>query len=291
VAQVGAGLGTRAPVGDRDLPVDLAGDPYLDGSQVPVGWLVTPHDGTGLTAADVVQIITQGINQANQTRAAIRLPPGSTAKMIFAVSDTNGNILGLYRMPDATVFSLDVAVAKSRNTAYYANPAQLQPQDQVPGLPAGAAVSNRTIRYLALPNFPEGINGAPPGPFSILNDPGTNPQNGLEIGPPLPASVFQSVQGFAAFHPAANFRDSVNPANQNGIVFFPGGVPLYKIINGVATLVGGLGVSGDGVDQDDVVTFAAAVGYTPPANITADNFFVQGVRLPYQKFDRNPNGL
>jgi hypothetical protein len=65
---------------------------------------------------------------------------------------------------------------------------------------------------------------------------------------------------------------------------------LYKTINGVSTLVGGLGVSGDGVDQDDVVTFAAATGFTPPGNITADNFFVNNVRLPYQNFDRNPEG-
>ena len=96
--------------------------------------------------------------------------------------------------------------------------------------------------------------------------------------------------GYASFHPAANFHDPINPANQNGVVFFPGGVPLYKTINGVPTLVGGLGVSGDGVDQDDVVTAAAAVGFTAPANLTADNFFVNGVRLPYQNFDRNPEG-
>jgi uncharacterized protein GlcG (DUF336 family) len=32
---------------------------------------------------------------------------------------------------------------------------------------------------------------------------------------------------------------------------FPGSVPLYK--NGV--LVGGIGVSGDGVDQDDLVSY------------------------------------
>jgi uncharacterized protein GlcG (DUF336 family) len=290
LAQFGAAQGTRVPAGDTDLPVDLAGDQYLNGSQVPVGWLVTPHGGGGLTAADVVQIITQGINQANQTRAAIRLPLDSTTKMVFSVSDLNGNILGLYRMPDATVFSIDVAVAKSRNTAYYANTALLQPQDQVAGLPPGAAASNRTFRYLALPNFPEGINGTPPGPFSILNDPGSNPQNGLEVGPPVPASAFQSVLGFASFHPAANFRDPTNPANQNGVIFFPGGVPLYKTINGVPVLVGGLGVSGDGVDQDDVVTAAAAVGFTAPGNLTADNFFVNGIRLPYQNFNRNPEG-
>jgi uncharacterized protein GlcG (DUF336 family) len=288
--QFGAAQGTRVPTGDTELPVDLAGDLYANGSNVPDGWLVTPHDGTGLTAADVVRIVAQGISQANQTRAAIRLPVDSTTRMTFAVSDLNGNILGLYRMPDGTVFSIDVAVAKARNTAYYANPALLQPQDQVAGLPPGAAVSNRTFRYLVLPNFPEGINGAPPGPFSILNDPGTNPLNGLQVGPPLPASAFTSVQGYDAFHPGTNFRDPVNPANQNGIVFFPGGVPLYKMINGASTLVGGLGVSGDGVDQDDVVTAAAAAGFTPPANLTADNFFVNGVRVPYQKFNRNPEG-
>jgi uncharacterized protein GlcG (DUF336 family) len=292
LAQFGSALGTRSLAGDTDLPVDLAGDPYLNGSVVPEGWLVTPHDGTGITAADVVRIITQGINQANQTRAAIRLPLDSTTRMVFSVSDKNGNILGLYRMPDATIFSIDVAVAKSRNTTYYADPTQLQPIDQVQGVPPGTAVSSRTIRYLADPRFPEGIDGTPPGPFSVLNDGGTNPLTGVEVGPPLPAAAFQSVDGHDAFFPGTNFHDPNNVTNQNGIVFFPGGVPLYKSVNGgPAVLVGGLGVSGDGVDQDDVVTFAASQGYTPPANVpTADETFVRGVRLPYQKFDRNPQG-
>ena len=72
--------------------------------------------------------------------------------------------------------------------------------------------------------------------------------------------------------------------NQSGIVFFPGSLPLYK--NGV--LVGGLGVSGDGVDQDDYVTFHGAQGFLPPANIQADNYSINGVRMPYLKFPRNP---
>jgi hypothetical protein len=44
------------------------------------------------------------------------------------------------------------------------------------------------------------------------------------------------------------------------------------------------------VDQDDVVTYAASLGYTPAEVLKADQFFFQSVRLPYQKFDRNPNG-
>ena len=101
-----------------------------------------------------------------------------------------------------------------------------------------------------------------------------------------PASAFQSVQGYDAFHPGTNFRDPNNFLNQDGIVFFPGAVPLYKSI-----LIGGFGVSGDGVDQDDVVTFAGSQGFVPPAGVlTADQVSVRGVRLPYQKFNRNPEG-
>lgn len=55
---------------------------------------------------------------------------------------------------------------------------------------------------------------------------------------------------------------------RNGLITFPGGVPLYK--NGV--LVGGVGVSGDGVDPDEIVAFAAAVGFEPPSNIARVGF-------------------
>ena len=73
-------------------------------------------------------------------------------------------------------------------------------------------------------------------------------------------------------------------ANKSGIVFFPGSVGLYK--NGL--LVGGLGVSGDGVDQDDYVTSGGMVGFEAPAQIRADQVVVENVRLPYLKFPRNP---
>jgi uncharacterized protein GlcG (DUF336 family) len=248
---------------------------------------VLPHDSADgtLTAADVTAIINRGIAEANRVRAAIRLPLNSTAKMIFAVTDKSGNILGLYRMPDATYFSFDVAVAKARNVAYYANPAELQPIDKLPNVPAGTAFTNRTFRYLAEPHFPEGIDYQGPGPFSILND-----DTVRQTGPPKPASSFQSVVGYAAFNPDTNFRDPFNTANQNGIIFFPGSAPLYKTINGVSQLVGGLGVSGDGVDQDDDVTFQAATGFMPPPGVLrADQVSFKGVRLPYQKFNRQPH--
>ncbi len=285
-------FGATLPPGDPDSGVnervDTAGDTLLDGAPVPDGWLVTPHDGVGITAAQVTQMIDQGIAQAEQTRAAIRLPLGSTTEQTFAVTDSTGAVLGLYRMPDSTVFSIGVAVAKARNVAYYDDPTQLQPQDEVPGVAPGVAFTSRTFRYLADPNYPEGIDGTPPGPFSILNDGGVDPTTGLDVGPPLPASAFQSVLGYAAFHPNANFHDPNDPLNQNGVVFFPGSSAVY--VNG--QIRGGLGVSGDGVAQDDVVTYAGVAGFGPPPDVTtADEVFVRGVRLPYFNFDRNPEDL
>jgi uncharacterized protein GlcG (DUF336 family) len=268
------------------LPIDTTKVPLLGGTPVPEGFLVTPHAGTGLSANDVQTMLAQGVQQAVQIRAAIRLPLNNFTRMTLAVTDNNGEVLGLFRMPDGTTFSLDIAVAKGRNVAYYDNPTQLQAVDQLPGIPKGVAFTNRTFRYLALPRFPEGIDGSPPGYFSQLNDGGANPANATQVGPRLPASAFQSVYGFAAFHPQSNFRDPTDILNQNGIVFFPGAVPVYK--NG--QIVGGLGISGDGVDQDDVVTASAKQGFdTMPAGVLrADQIFFRDVRLPFQKFNRQP---
>lgn len=314
-----------------------------DGQVVPDGWLVSAHDSPlgEITAADVTKIVNNAIAEANKTRAAIRTPAGQRTKMVIAVADKAGNILGLYRMPDATIFSIDVAVAKARNTAYYADPSALQNADKVDddlliakgavtaaqlnklkfknnngvvGIPdlftsnksttrytplTGLALTNRTFRFLAEPRYPSGVDGSLPPVFSILTDPGINRKTAENWGAPTPASKFTSVMGFDAFHASRNFRDpgdaAASPpagvngdplANQNGIVYFPGSTPLYKS----QILVGGFGVSGDGVDQDDVVTFGGEAGFAPPANLQADKLFYRNVRLPQQKFNRNPRG-
>lgn len=259
---------------------------YLPGEAVPSGWLVAPHAGSVLTAADVTTIINHGIAEAMRVRAAIRLPLGQRTRMVFAVTDTDGEVLGLYRMDDATYFSLDVAVAKARNVAYYDDPTKLKPADQVLSK-NNIAFTSRTFRFLVEPRYPSGVDGTKPGPFSILNEASINPKNAENVGAPAPASAFQTVQGYNSFNIGTNFRDtSTSSDNQNGVIFFPGSSVLYK--NGV--LAGGLGVSGDGVDQDDVVTVAAAVGYNPPSDLKADRYTYRGVRLPYTKFLRNPYG-
>ncbi|HCD03632.1 MAG TPA: hypothetical protein DER64_24210, partial [Planctomycetaceae bacterium] len=295
----GTSLGEGVSVGS-DQPLDSGGTVLsLSGQPVSQGDLVTPQNSVAdplLTAAVVEEIITAAVEQAEQVRAAVRLPRGSRTRMVISVTDTQGNVLGLHRMPDATVFSIDVAVAKARNVAYYADAGALQGVDQVAGVDAGTAFTNRTFRFLAEPRFPDGIDGAGAGTFSILANQAIDSNTGLNSGlvaatvgsfdaavDPLNGSVL----GYDAFFPGTNFHDIDQVENQNGVVFFPGSAPIY--IDG--QLVGGLGVSGDGVDQDDVVTAAGIAGFAPPAGVArADQVAVDGVRLPYIKFLRNPEG-
>jgi len=295
----GQGLGIGNANAARNVPVTTGADgvantgdedTLIAGLPAPEGFLVAPRDGVGITAAEVTQIITSGFAQAAKTRAAIRLPLSTATAMVFAVADQEGNIVGLYHMKDATIFSIDVAVAKARNVMYYADPNQLQPIDQVPGVPVGTQLSNRTFRYLALPRFPSAIDLTQPAPFSQYNDGGVDPLTARQVGAPLPASAYQSVFGYDGFNPGTNFRQQGNILNQNGIVFFPGSAPLYRNNINSATLIGGFGVSGDGVDQDDVVTIAGAAAFTTGYVLRADQTFFNGVRLPYQKMNRNPEG-
>jgi uncharacterized protein GlcG (DUF336 family) len=229
-----------------------------DGVLPKENYLLAPRAGLvgGLSANEVDGIVMNAVATAKLTRAVIRLPLGSRARMMIAVADLDGTLLAVYRMPDATVFSIDVAVTKARNVIWFSNPPGAV---DLPGVPAGTAVTNRTISFGAQPLFPPGIDGSGDGPFFNLY---------------LQDTAKACTQG----------SDPNNVANQSGIVFFPGSVPLYR--NNV--MVGGLGVSGDGVEQDDFVTNGGSAGFEAPTAIRADQVFINGVRLPYLKFPRNP---
>jgi uncharacterized protein GlcG (DUF336 family) len=230
--------------------------PTAGSGAAPEGDLIQERGSTlgGLTLAQVQQIVQNTVAVGATVRAAIRLPIGARASFVIAVADLDGSLLALYRMPDATMFSVDVAVAKSRNVLWFSSTGVAD----LPGVPTGTAVTNRTIGFAAQPLYPSGIDGTPAGPFFnlFLND---------------------------LNHPCAQGSQPANP-NQNGVVFFPGSTPLS--VNG--KLAGGLGVSGDGVDQDDYTAAMGSTAYAAPLAIEADNYFDQGVRLTYQSFPPNP---
>ena len=255
---------TSRPAGFSAGPVAGTGSyvvaPSNSQGQPPEGDLIATAPGPlgGLSTADVTQILNNAEATANTTRAAIRLPLGSRVRMVIAVADLDGTIIGLRRMQDSTVFSIDVAATKARNMVYFNGAARTAAD--LNGVPMGTAVTNRTISFGAQPLYPPGIDGSTAGPFFNLYT--------MDVSNPC-------TQGFQSG--AAN-------SNKSGIVFFPGSAGLFR--NGA--LVGGLGVSGDGVDQDDYVTSGGTAGFEAPTNIRADQIMDQGVRLPYFKFPRNP---
>ena len=254
-------------------------------------FISSPAGGANsLTAADVNLIISRAAQQANITRAAIRQPLGSNARVSIAVVDTAGRVLGLFRQEDAPVFGFDVSVQKARTAAFYSS-ATAATQLRAAGfgsyvgraaadglnLDGSVAFTDRAAGFLHRPFFPDGINNTAAGPFST------------EINQ---WSVFNV--GFQLDLIKTNFQAAIVGANvpcttianlPNGIQIFPGSVPLYK--NGV--LVGAIGISGDGVDQDDLIAAAGGNGYSPAPAIRSDQVFVRGVRLPFLKFPRSPN--
>jgi uncharacterized protein GlcG (DUF336 family) len=197
-------------------------------------------NGLHLTKNDVVTILENAITEVLNTRAAIRLPSDVPMQAYVAVTDTQGNILGVAATSDATNFSFDIAIQKAFTAAYFSSDTY--------------AFSSRAVGFLADSTLPPAIQNGVEGPLNGLQNVLALPQFQGEFTPMVP----EDVNGTTTM---------VNNPLPNGITIFPGGAPLYK--NGV--LVGGVGISGDGVDQDDLVAFAGTAGYRPNSAIEDDS--------------------
>ena len=274
-----------------------------DGREDPFGYLIGPRQaqtGNGgelLSQADVERIIAQCVASANITRAQVRLPLGSSSKIIATVVDARGLILAHYRMEDTLTDAIDVVPAKARSTVYYCRPggpfstATTNSGFPFPfgdawqgfptGDPRGIALTTRTLGFLSQPFFPPGIGGTFSQEEYIAALPNFTPTGGNTAPGPLYnlALLNQLPQQVDRWG-----NEPADPGYQNGLTFFPGSVPLYK--NG--QLVGALGVSGDGVEQNDLIAFEGGAGFEPPPELRIDNFEFDGVKLPYLKFPETP---
>jgi uncharacterized protein GlcG (DUF336 family) len=267
-------------------------------------------DASPLTATEARAILQNAFTIMRRARAQIRQPLDSRAQVSIALVDTNGAVLGLVRSPDAPVFGIDVSLQKARTAAFFSGPnaasdLAANPSADVSGFVAAArtflgdptaltgrtAFTDRANGNLSRPFFPDGEDGKPVGPFSRpigqFSAFSTGLQSALVIG-----NIAQHL-GYIAGGPTDTparctaLPDAAPGQNrlQNGAQIFPGSVPVYR--GGV--LVGGIGVSGDGIDQDDMIGFLGlynagleigSIGEAPVA-IRADQIVVNGVRLRY----------
>ncbi|HZZ90939.1 MAG TPA: heme-binding protein [Usitatibacter sp.] len=282
-------------------------------------------DGT-LAAPDVQSLLAGALDIAHRARAQIRRPLGSSAELSIAVVDLDGNVLGLVRTADAPIFGIDVAVQKARTALFFSHPQAASQLRAAPdavyvgggtssiaryadamqsflGSPAvlqGAiAWTPRAIANLHRPYFPDGIEGTGPGPLSTP----IGSWSPFNVGFQLDLVNNQLVKGIggdlsegcAGRLPAGVTTiaaDTGIARLRNGVQVFPGGAPIYR--PGDRALIGAIGVSGDGVDQDDMVSllgvgqWSNAAHANAPADMRADTLAPQGVRLRYAQCPQAP---
>ncbi|OYY91989.1 MAG: hypothetical protein B7Y45_00400 [Sphingomonas sp. 28-66-16] len=268
-----------------------------------------------LTAAEVRAVLEEAFAVMSRARAQIRQPLDARAQVSISMVDTHGSILGIVRAPDAPIFGTDVSLQKARTAAFFSNAragSQLSADPSADvrqfvtavrsflndpnALTGSVAFADRSGGNLSRPYFPDGEVGRPNGPFSRpiaqFNPFSTGLQSALvltNLGQHLGYVTGASATDTA---PRCTFIPDAVPGQnrlQNGIQIFPGSVPIYR----GNVLVGGIGVSGDGIDQDDMISFlglnnaglrVGSIGNAPAA-IRADQIVVDlgnaQVRLRY----------
>ncbi len=270
---------------------------------------------TPLTATETRAILEEAFIIMSRARAQIRQPLDSRAQVSISIVDTHGEVLGIVRSPDAPIFGTDVSLQKARTASFFSNSAAASdllgnPDGDVAAfvsrvrtflndpnaLTGTVAFADRSGGNLSRPYFPDGELGRPNGPLSRPIEDFNPFATGLQA-----ALIFPNLGQHLAFVTGASpmdtpmrctsTPDAVAGQNrlENGIQIFPGSVPIYR----GNQLVGGLGVSGDGIDQDDMISFlglhnaglrVGGIGNAPKA-IRADNVVVDlgsaNVRLRY----------
>ncbi|WP_129791379.1 heme-binding protein [Sphingosinicella sp. CPCC 101087] len=256
-------------------------------------------DGAGaLSASEVRALLEEAFKVQRAARAQLRYPLDNRAQNTMVVVDTNGEILGLVRGPDALVDAIDAVPQKARTTVFFssrfaapdllANPTS-GVSDYVAAvrtflgdpsaLTGNTAFSLRGIGNIARPWFPDGQLGRPPGPLSGPIEQFNIFSTGLQS-----RLITDDILGHVGFVLGANATDvprsctrspQVRPGRNrinNGITLFAGGVPIYR----GNQLVGAIASSGDGNDQSDMIAFlglhnagirlGGSIGNADPAN-------------------------
>lgn len=169
------------------------------------------------------------------------------------------------------------------------------------------AFSDRAGGNLSRPFFPDGIDGPRHGPFSKASGKWSPFSTGLQLdlvingmlqhvlfaAGAISTDTPQSCGGIT--HDPLGTFSTLGFSHKrlaNGIQIFPGSAPIYRDDE----LVGGIGVSGDGVEQDDMVAFLAVdragarltTINNAPSYMRADTLTPKGTRLRFIQCPQAP---
>lgn len=274
-------------------------------------------NGATLTVSEVEQVLFQAVREANRVRAAIRRPIDAPAEVNVTCIDINGTPLGVVSTPDAPVFGFDVSAEKARAAVLFSRSDSISLLNisgqgkyarnlLAEGLPMDGsfAFAARSVGFIHRPFFPDDIDGAPAGPLSTSIDVFSPLNNGMQTDYLLQGGgggndivVVRSIKNVltgkdtdTAFKQSTFFCDASNGRSRTSLfnsttMIFTGSSPLYK--NG--NLAGAVGISGDGIDQDDIIGSYGSENFEAPPERRVDRFFMRGIRIPFTKFPRHPH--
>ncbi len=242
--------------------------------------------------------------------------------------DLDGNILAIARSEDAPVFGIDVALQKARSAVFFSRSDASNAFTEINAITApavapssptgdfhyyadaesvadptlfnvGTAFSEIAIGNLARPFYPDGIDGNPNGPLSLPAGRWSVFSTGLQVDL-IKFDLAHALGGGAAPTQGCGFGGAGTPAGlpvnskgitqlANGLQIFSGGFPIYR----GSTLVGALGISGDGIQQDALIAYIGIQGdgsisvagvptvSNAPSGIRADTVTVDGTNLVF----------
>ena len=318
---------------------------FVDGANSnrypPIAGSAVAETGTAVLSVNEVQtLMTEALAVANRSRAQIRQPLSTQARVTVSVVDTQGNVLAMAQTRDAPVFGIEVSLQKARTAAFFSSPdaadflsdtglaktqyfnSDLTADRQINigdyltdlrtftannnALADGTAFSDRAGGNLSRPFYPDGIEANPHGPLSKPSGEWSAFSTGLQLDLVMNGIVqhlFHVLAGTPEVGQTcvgldiSDLNNVVETASSdrlaNGIQIFPGSVPIYR----GDVLVGGIGVSGDGVDQDDMIAFLGLHNASQllngsidnaPSDIRADNLKPKGERLRFIQCPQAP---
>ena len=276
---------------------------------------LVPGFGKAITASEAQRLMISALKIAFAARAAIRNPLGSFAQVNVTIVDLDGNVLAEARTPDAPIFGADVSRQKARTAVFFSRPDAASTINAIT-IPTGSAAgtfsnyisrsqslvepavfadgfawTELAIGEIARPFYPDGIDGNPPGSLSLPLRDWSIFSTGLQTDLISPDIKAEFVPGFAP--PSAGCANNGGSGElpmvaggktqlANGMQIFAGSVPIYR----GSELVGGIGVSGDGIQQDSLVAYLGvqdgpATLNNAPTAIRADQLSAGGVHLRY----------
>jgi uncharacterized protein GlcG (DUF336 family) len=287
------------------------------GSPAGIHLVIVDIDGDIVGAARTRDALVDAIDvNAQKARTALLFSKAGTAAKLDALPPaeylTPGPPAANSALPsDPALRREDIGQYVDAFEEFFDDPTALDDGD--------VAWSTRAIGNISRPFYPDAIDGNPPGPLSKPEGEWSIFSTGLELDLVYNAIIRHLAYvigdldedgvidvdtdvgiGCTGYAPITDILggapQQANPVPEirNGITLFAGGFPIYR----GGELIGAIGLSGDGLEQDDFLPFLAIdqVGKelgtgsinNAPAAIRADQLNVGGVNLRYVICPQSP---